>query len=218
LKTSFLRERSFEVLPGQYFDKETNLHYNYFRDYDPAIGRYIQSDPIGLRGGINTYVYTNNPLSEIDPYGLMGFGGGGASGAGRQVTPAAPLGINPTRALTAAGNVGLAAYMTTSATVKTGIAIGLLPGSVTGVGALPPAALLGWAGWNLKGASAALQRARLQASQAVCEDWSQRTTQNFYGLLPGGQYYDDPMDPYANPIQYIQGQGWWQFLGNAGYF
>jgi RHS repeat-associated protein len=44
-------------LPGQYFDKETNLHYNYFRGYDPAIGRYSESDPIGLRGGLNTYVY-----------------------------------------------------------------------------------------------------------------------------------------------------------------
>ena len=61
--------------PGQYFDAETNLHYNYFRDYDPAIGRYVQSDPIGLDGGINTYLYATDPLTQTDPFGLMGRGG-----------------------------------------------------------------------------------------------------------------------------------------------
>jgi RHS repeat-associated protein len=61
-------------LPGQYFDAETGTHYNYFRDYDPSIGRYIESDPIGLKGGVNTYAYVKaSPLVRSDRYGLWGF-------------------------------------------------------------------------------------------------------------------------------------------------
>ena len=57
--------------PGQYYDAGMGTHYNYFRDYDPRVGRYLQSDPIGLAGGMNTYTYVlNNPVNAIDALGL----------------------------------------------------------------------------------------------------------------------------------------------------
>jgi RHS repeat-associated protein len=57
--------------PGQLYDVESGLHHNYFRDYDAANGRYTESDPIGLEGGMNEYGYgASNPLINIDPNGL----------------------------------------------------------------------------------------------------------------------------------------------------
>ena len=58
-------------LPGQVHDEETGLNQNYFRDYDPELGRYATADPMGLAGGVNPYVYAGaNPLTNVDPLGL----------------------------------------------------------------------------------------------------------------------------------------------------
>ena len=58
--------------PGQYADRETGLAYNYYRDYSPDIGRYVESDPVGLVAGLNTYSYVGaSPLVFSDPKGLI---------------------------------------------------------------------------------------------------------------------------------------------------
>jgi RHS repeat-associated protein len=74
--TSFVFNMRF---PGQRFDSASGLNYNYFRDYQPAIGRYVQSDPIGLAGGVSTYGYVGgNSLTAADPMGLAVYRGAGS--------------------------------------------------------------------------------------------------------------------------------------------
>jgi RHS repeat-associated protein len=66
--------------PGHYHDVETGLHYNRFRYYDPTLGCYLQSDPLGIAGGTNLYAYLTNPLTDVDILGLKGRGSRGAGG------------------------------------------------------------------------------------------------------------------------------------------
>ena len=82
--TTSIPEVTFNLrYPGQYFDKETKLHYNYHRSYDSRTGRYTQGDPIGLDGGWNRFGYVGgNPLSRIDPKGLDFWVEGSVEGEG----------------------------------------------------------------------------------------------------------------------------------------
>ena len=62
-------------LQNQYADRETGLHYNFFRYYEPDAGRFVNQDPIGLEGGSNLYRFAPNTVSWTDPFGLFGFAG-----------------------------------------------------------------------------------------------------------------------------------------------
>ncbi len=91
--------------PGQYYDAETGLDYNYYRYYDPKTGTYIMADPMGIKGGINLYIYvTNDPLNKKDPFGLWNklmvyrgiakiIAGIGLTGAGIITFPATVSGV-----------------------------------------------------------------------------------------------------------------------------
>ena len=102
--------------PGQYFDTETGLHYNWNRYYNPKTGRYITADPIGLAGGMNLYAYVGgNPVNAVDVEGLeavsIAIGAGGfASGLGTGT----PVIVGSTIPVLAIAGVGVGAYAITS--------------------------------------------------------------------------------------------------------
>jgi len=122
--------------PGQYYDAESGLHHNYFRDYDPELGRYLQSDPIGLAGGLNVYGYAlQNPIMLLDPLGLhrltdaqMDMIAGAAGGA---VTG----GISGGLAGAFAGGLvgGVLGYAGSGGDVPEGTGLGLIAGASGGV-------------------------------------------------------------------------------------
>jgi RHS repeat-associated protein len=90
---------------GQYLDRDTGLHYNTFRFYDPDIGRFISPDPIGLNGGLNLHGYAPNPISWIDPWGWC-VQANAKSGAAHQKTVTATA-----EAKYGAGNVASEVYI-----------------------------------------------------------------------------------------------------------
>ena len=66
-----IRHTQYSCFFGQYYDADTGHHYNINRDYDPVTGRYTQSDPVGFKGGVNTYAYAEaNPVMKKDAMGL----------------------------------------------------------------------------------------------------------------------------------------------------
>jgi RHS repeat-associated protein len=124
-------------LPGQYYDSETGLHYNYHRYYDPRTGRYLTPDPIGPMGGINLFEYSqNNPLCLVDPFGLMDIGEayGYIEGALKPYLVAGGLVVTGAATSVAGGALAITGYGSIPATGPAGLLVGTTGVLVAGAG------------------------------------------------------------------------------------
>jgi RHS repeat-associated protein len=92
-------------MQGQQIDRESGLFYNRHRYYDPAMGRYITQDPIGLAGGFNNYCYPTNPMQMVDPLGLEGEAGLAGMQGRVDAAQSGGLGVRPGGVKVALGGV-----------------------------------------------------------------------------------------------------------------
>ena len=182
--------------PGQLYDSESGLHYNYFRDYEAATGTYVKSDPIGLRGGVTTYSYVDGaPMTGYDTRGLFN---------PNKLSTSLLSALNSLR-------LGLASGVTTIASVFSG-----------GMGSEETGALLmGKAIWNFRSSSVAMKKSLQFGCEAFNQDLSQMSFKNFLGLVPFGQNFDDTNEP--EPWEWLKSEAqdkdwveWVEELGTAG--
>jgi RHS repeat-associated protein len=180
---------------GQYFDAETGLSDNYFRTYSPN-GRYLQSDPTGLSGGVNTFGYVGgNPLVYNDPYGLFN---------PNKASTSILSGLNSVRLAITGGITTLGAVF------------------ASGMGSEDLGALLALkAAWNFRSSDVAMNKSFQFACEAFKQNLSDASFKNFLGLVPFGQNFDDTDEP--GPIDWLKSESkkhsaleWISELGTGG--